>query len=194
MGVLLPEDRLVRPFIESSFIASSYFFAIYMLIGVREAVLGERIASRLINQLLGLVTLLSLSSVLIFLNESGPTLWKAALQINLRLLFVGATLLVSGFWLFALPRQLFVAKLVAWSVILWGAQLVAMALFVSWFGESLFYERVTMLAKHLELFYMVLLGMGLLVWLQEDERTTNQALTAKTKYLDTHDYLTGIIS
>lgn len=194
MGVFLPEDRLLRPFIEFSFIASSYFFAIYMLIGVREAVLGERIASRLINQLLGLVTLLSLSSVLIFLSESGPTLWKAALQINLRLLFIGATLLVSGFWLFALPRQLFVTKLVAWSVILWGAQLVAMALFVSWFGESVFYDRVTMLAKHLELFYMVLLGMGLLVWLQEDERTTNQALTAKTKYLDTHDYLTGALN
>jgi len=36
--------------------------------------------------------------------------------------------------------------------------------------------------------------MGLIVWLQEDERSANQQLTAKTQYLDSHDQLTGALN
>lgn len=194
MGVYLPEVGWLRAAVEFSFILSSYAFAIFMLVGVREAVLGERLSSRLVNQLLGLVATLALGSVLLFVTDPAPSLWKAALQINLRLLFIGAALLVSGVWLYALPRRLFVTRMVAISVFCWGGQLVAMALFVSWFGESPVYERVTMIAKHMEMLYMMLVGMGLLVWLQEDERVANQALTAKTHYLDTHDHLTGALN
>lgn len=194
MGTYLPDDPIARPLVEFSFILCSYSFAIFMLVGVREAVLGERLSSRLVNQLLGLVTVLALGSVALFASDPAPSVWKSALQINLRLLFIGAALFVSGVWLYALPRRLFITRLVAISVMCWGGQLMLMALFVSWFGDSQLYERITMVAKHFEVLFMMLLGIGLLVWLQEDERIANQALTAKTHYLDTHDHLTGALN
>ncbi len=51
-----------------------------------------------------------------------------------------------------------------------------------------------LISKHLELFCQTILGLGLIIWLQEDERLANQQLTAKTRYLDSHDHLTGALN
>jgi diguanylate cyclase (GGDEF)-like protein len=180
--------------LEFSYIFSCYAFAIWVLVGVREAVTTERIPSRLVNQLLLLVALLALVSVLLFAFDSSLNPWKYYLQVNLRLLFIGSALLVAGVWLFTLPNKTFVTRLVGCSVLLWGLQQILVALISVWLGQGSTLERVVLISKDLELFCQTILGLGLIIWLQEDERLANQQLTAKTRYLDSHDHLTGALN
>lgn len=180
--------------LEFGYLFASYAFAIYVLVGVREAISAERLSSRLVNQLLLLVAALAAVSVALFMFQEGPSLWKTVIQLNLRLLFVGAALVVSGIWLLGMPRRIFIGKLVAISILLWGSLLILLALLSGWLGEGQLFLRVLLVGKHLELFFQTLLGLGLVVWLQDDERSTNQQLTAKTRYLDSHDQLTGALN
>jgi len=180
--------------LEFSYIFSCYAFAIWVLVGVREAVTTERIPARLVNQLLLLVALLALVSVLLFAFDSSLNPWKYYLQVNLRLLFIGSALLVAGVWLFTLPTKTFVTRLVGCSVLLWGVQQILVALISVWLGQGSTLDRVVFISKHLELFCQTILGLGLIIWLQEDERLANQQLTAKTRYLDSHDHLTGALN
>jgi hypothetical protein len=106
--------------LEFGYLFASYAFAIYVLVGVREAISAERLSSRLVNQLLLLVAALAAVSVALFMFQEGPSLWKTVIQLNLRLLFVGAALVVSGIWLLGMPRRIFIGKLVAISILLWG--------------------------------------------------------------------------
>lgn len=184
----------LRQIFEFIYIFSCYAFAIWVLVGVREAVTSERIASRTVNQLLWLVGTIALFSVLFFAFDAQTNPWKYYLQVNLRLLFIGAALFVAGIWLFSLQKNIFVTKLVASSILLWGTQLVLVALLSVWFGVGDMLNRVVLVSKHLELFCQTILGLGLIIWLQEDERTTNLQLTAKTRYLDSHDHLTGALN
>lgn len=184
----------LRQSFEFIYIFSCYAFAIWVLVGVREAVTSERIAARTVNQLLWLVGLIALFSVLFFAFDTQANPWKYYLQVNLRLLFIGAALFVAGIWLFSLRKNIFVTKLVASSIVLWGTQLVLVAMLSVWFGTGETLNRVVLVSKHLELFCQMILGLGLIIWLQEDERTTNLQLTAKTRYLDSHDHLTGALN
>jgi len=179
---------------EFSYIFSCYAFAIWVLVGVREAVTSERIPSRIINQLLWLVGIIALFSVAVFAADSEINPWKRYLQVNLRLLFIGSALLVAGVWLFSLQNKIFVTKLVASSILLWGTLFVLVALLSVWLGQGETLDRVVIVNKHLELFCQTILGLGLIIWLQEDERTANMQLTAKTQYLDSHDHLTGALN
>ena len=179
---------------EFSYIFSCYAFAIWVLVGVREAVTTERIPSRTVNQLLLLVGLIAVFSVAIFAFDAQINPWKRYLQVNLRLLFIGSALLVSGVWLFSLHNKIFVTKLVASSILLWGTQFVVVALVSVWLGQGETLDQVVIVNKHLELFCQTILGLGLIIWLQEDERTANMQLTAKTQYLDSHDHLTGALN
>ena len=95
---------------EFSYIFSCYAFAIWVLVGVREAVTTERIPARTVNQLLWLVGLIAVFSVAVFAFEADINPWKRYLQVNLRLLFIGSALLVAGVWLFSLQNKIFVTK------------------------------------------------------------------------------------
>lgn len=184
----------IKTLLEFGYIFFCYAFAIKFLVGVREAIIGERIPTRLVNQLLLLVAMISLASVVLFIGESFANSWKYAVQVNLRLLFIGTALGVAGLWFFSFPRPLLVSKVVATSVLLWGLLLMSLALLYSWLGQMDYFDRLMLVGKHAELLLMIVMGVSILVLLHEDERTANLALTAKTRYLDTHDHLTGTLN
>jgi len=188
------EYQLIHFALEFTHIFCHYSFAIWILLGVREAVSGERIAVRLVNRLHLVLLCLSLISVLLFVGEPTNNIWQQMVQTNLRLLFIGAALLVAGSWLMNLPRQLMVIRLVAWAVKLWGVQMVLLSLLISYLDNSGPLLQAVLVSKHLELLLQTVLGLGLVLWLQEDERHTNQQLTEKTLYLDSHDQLTGALN
>lgn len=184
----------VRASVEFFYILFSYSFAIWILVGVREAVTTDRFPSRLTNQFLILFAVISACSVLFFIPDNAMSIWKYALQVNLRLLFIGLSLIISGLWLFTITKRLFVTRTVAAVLLVWGLQMCVLALLSSWLGQSEVFNQISVVAKHLELFLLALLGMGLIIWLQEDERSANLQLTAKTQYLDSHDQLTGALN
>lgn len=193
-STLSADYQLVHLVLEFIYIFCNYSFAIWILLGVREAVSGERVAARLVNRLHLLLFGLSLLSVALFIGWTDGLHWQQLVQANLRMLFVGCALLVAGSWLLGLPRQLMVVRIVAWSVILWGVQMLALSLLASYLDNSGPLLQTVLVAKHLELLLQTILGLGLVLWLQEDERHTNQQLTEKTQYLDSHDQLTGALN
>src|SRR5690606_12100413 len=66
-----------------------YAFALWMLVGVYEAVTGQRTASRRINQLLAGLTVLAFVSVWPVRWWSVTEGWTDFLQLNVRLLLIG---------------------------------------------------------------------------------------------------------
>ena len=176
------------------YISFCYAFAVWILVGVFEAVKQRRLASRTVNQLLLLVTALSLLSVtsfLLFPQWQNITLY---LQLYMRLILIGAALCVAGFWLWSLTKRIFATKVVASAMLAWGALFLASALSMLWHDSEQVSALVVLYLKHIELLVQVGLGLGLIIWLQEDERSANQQLTAKTQYLDSHDPLTGALN
>ncbi|MDF3123861.1 GGDEF domain-containing phosphodiesterase [Rheinheimera sp. 1928-s] len=171
-----------------------YGFAVWILVGVFEAVKQQRLAARKVNQLLLLVTGISFLSVVPFLLFEQLQDWVVYLQLYMRLLLIGAALCVAGFWLWSLTKLIFATKVVASAMLAWGLLFLGSASTIVWQKTEVDYYQVAMYFKHLELLIQVILGLGLIIWLQEDERSTNQQLTAKTQYLDSHDPLTGALN
>jgi diguanylate cyclase len=181
-------------FVKFLYICFCYTFAVWILVGVFEAVKQQRLAPRSVNHLLLLVTGLSLISVSVFLIFPQWQDWTLYLQHYLRLLLIGAALCVSGFWLWSLTKLIFATKVVASAMLAWGVLFLLSASTAVWPATEQGYPNVVMYFKHIELLVQVILGLGLIIWLQEDERSTNQQLTAKTQYLDSHDPLTGALN
>jgi diguanylate cyclase (GGDEF)-like protein len=176
------------------YICFCYAFAVWILVGVYEAIQQQRLKARTVNQLLWLVTGISLFSVSIFLIFPLWQDWLQYLQLYLRLLLIGAALCVAGCWLWSLTSQIFATKVVAGAMLAWGLLFLVSASSAFWQDMDANYYQLTLYFKHLELLIQVILGLGLIIWLQEDERSTNQQLTAKTQYLDNHDPLTGALN
>lgn len=176
------------------YISFCYGFAVWILVGVYEAVKQQRLATRTVNQLLLLVTSIALLSVTLFLLLPQWQEMTLYLQFYMRLVLIGFALCVAGFWLWSLTKRIFATKVVASAMLAWGSLFLASA------GSMLLHDvqeesiQMILYFKHLELLVQVILGLGLIIWLQEDERSTNQQLTAKTQYLDSHDPLTGALN
>lgn len=176
------------------YISFCYGFAVWILVGVYEAVKQQRLATRTVNQLLLLVTSIALLSVTLFLLLPQWQEMTLYLQFYMRLVLIGFALCVAGFWLWSLTKRIFATKVVASAMLAWGSLFLASA------GSMLLHDvqeesiQIILYFKHLELLVQVILGLGLIIWLQEDERSTNQQLTAKTQYLDSHDPLTGALN
>lgn len=193
-AIIPPLYAVSRHALEVVYLFSNYSFAVWILLGVREAVTGERIPPRLVNRLHLVLAVLCLLSVLLFVKSAESALWKQTLHVNLRLLFIGCALLVAGSWLLALPRRVRVMRIVATAVLLWGGEMVVLSMLLSYLDNEQSLLQVAIISKHLELLLQTILGLGLVLWLQEDERHANQQLTEKTQYLDTHDQLTGALN
>jgi len=176
------------------YISFCYAFAVWILVGVFEAVKQQRLASRRVNQLLIVLFTLSFFSVAIFWLVPQLSHWTLYLQLYIRLLMIGLALCVAGFWLWSLTKTIFATKVVASAMLAWGLLFLASAASALWQGDSPSWFQIGLYFKHAELLVQVILGLGLIIWLQEDERSTNQQLTAKTQYLDSHDPLTGALN
>jgi len=174
------------------YIGSCYGFAVWMLIGVYEAAVSDRMPPRRVNQLLLGLTLLAFCSVWPVSWWSVTESWSNFLQVNVRLLLIGLAVLAAGGWLWTVNRQLLAVRIVAGAMMLWGALFLLTPVLIELLGMNT--ARLSFYIKHVELLVQMVLSLGLVIWLQEDERQTSQQLVAKTQYLDSHDPLTGALN
>ncbi|WP_337842269.1 bifunctional diguanylate cyclase/phosphodiesterase [Rheinheimera sp.] len=173
-------------------LGSCYAFAVWLLVGVHETVTAQRISSRSVNQLLAGLALLAFISVWPVQWWAVTREWSAFLQLNLRLLLIGLAVTVSGAWLWTLNKQQLAVRIVASAMLLWGSLFLLTPLLLQLLPSDS--TNVSFVIKYLELFVQMVLSLGLVIWLQQDERQANQQLAAKTQYLDTHDPLTGALN
>tara|TARA_R110002126_G_scaffold172606_12_gene321386 strand:+ start:703 stop:2703 length:2001 start_codon:yes stop_codon:yes gene_type:complete len=120
--------------------------------------------------------------------------WQPFIQHGLRLVFAGMLLWLAGVWLWQRGRLNLGPRLAALALIILGVLYITTAIF----NLLQFYDvsdlRYIFVYKSIELGLLVTLGFSLVIWLQENERSTNLKLTEKTRYLDQHDQLTGALN
>ncbi|MAD76266.1 MAG: GGDEF-domain containing protein [Rheinheimera sp.] len=120
--------------------------------------------------------------------------WQTFLEFSFRFIVGGLLLFSAGIWLWQNSKYRVGPRLSAAVLLLWG-----MLYLITAGGEilqptSYFSLKQLMVYKSIELTLLVSLGFSLVIWLQENERSTNLKLTEKTRYLDRHDQLTGALN
>ncbi|WP_254795707.1 bifunctional diguanylate cyclase/phosphodiesterase [Arsukibacterium indicum] len=120
--------------------------------------------------------------------------WHSLLEAHFRFILTGILLFMAGTGLWqkkshGLGPQVASVVLVLWGMLYLGNTLSNMTQIsiLSTFNQMFLYKTI-------ELALLVTLGFSLVIWLQENERSTNLKLTEKTRYLDQHDQLTGALN
>src|SRR5690606_2374106 len=100
--------------------------------------------------------------------------WATFLQVNIRLLLIGLAVTVAGAWLWTLNKRQLAVRIVASAMLFWGALFLLTPLLLELMPADTI--RLSFVIKHLELLVQMVLSLGLVIWLQQDERQANQQL------------------
>lgn len=182
----------VDPLLNLIAIIASYSFAVLLLQGMLNTRQKSSLLGRLSGIKLGLcITFVGLFSVLPFLLWPSLQPWQTYFQFHLRILIIGLLLLVAGvgLWQVRIPslgQSLAALILAAWALLY---IFIGVMQLIDEQSHTLFWLALSL--KCVELILLISLGFALLIWLQENERSTNVELAEKTRYLDKHDQLTG---
>ncbi|KKO49668.1 diguanylate cyclase [Arsukibacterium sp. MJ3] len=170
-----------------------YSFALLMLLSIR-----LQIQDRLDPVLRGPARLYFMPIVLLaftggLLPQLLPALtpWQSFIENTLRFIIGGLVLLIAGGWLWQHSTRHLGSRLAAVMLVCWGLLYLLNALLPT---ENFYQLKQIFIYKSIELTLLVTLGFSLVIWLQENERSTNIKLTEKTRYLDQHDQLTGALN
>ncbi len=177
-------------------IMGSYVFAVFLLRGMmltrRNG--APRWASLSSITLVTLLATLSLLSLLPFQLFEIDRDWRDYFQVYLRLLLMGILLLGAAISLLQRMESSLGQRLAAATLSLWGSLYIAFAVWRLLSTAELAEPRLTLVYKCVELFLLCCLGLALLIWLHEHERSANMQLTEKARYLDSYDQLTGALN
>lgn len=173
-----------------------YSFALMMLLGNRLQV-PAHVGSAMswpVSRYLLIFFMLACAGVILPLLIPALLPWQRFLESNFRLIISGMLLLLAGIWLWQSSRRGIGPRVASVVLVLWGT-LYLVSSFIDMLQISSFSPLNYMFVhKSIELALLVTLGFSLVIWLQENERSTNIKLTEKTRYLDQHDQLTGALN
>ncbi|MEH8016051.1 EAL domain-containing protein [Rheinheimera muenzenbergensis] len=175
---------------------TSYLFALYLLRGMLETRVSDAAMLRLWSgrRLTLLGCMLAVVSVLAFVFGNNMAQWQEYFQTHLRLLVIALLLLTATVIVLYRIGNSVGQRLAAIMMAVWAGVYIV---FVVWYLVSAQQQagiRAILIFKSAELFSLFGLGLALLIWQQEHERTTNLQLAAKTRYLNRYDQLTGALN
>ena len=176
-------------------ILSSYLFGMLMLRGMLETrtSLQQRLSGWTLRRLLWFGMGLSLLSVLPFVvfNQIAP--WQSYFQTYLRLLLISVLLLTAVISVVYRISDSVGQRLAAFMM---AGMATVFIVFCIWALTTAVQPTLQeiLLFKHAEFFTLCGLGVALLIWQQEQERSVNLQLTEKTRYLNRYDQLTGALN
>lgn len=194
--VLTPDARLIPAIFQFLLIFTSYSFAALLLRGM---VINRNDNQHLLLTIKLLPTLvvlavISLLSVVPFVLTDALKDWQMYFQLFIRLLLMGIALLTAavGLWQRMLPTL--GQRLAVLTLILWGILYISSGLWLMLAERQEEWRHWILVYKSTELFLLCSLGLSLILWLQEHERSTNEQLTEKALYLNRYDQLTGALN
>lgn len=192
---LMPQDAVMQ-LLQFVTIMGSYTFAVLLLRGMmqtrRSAV--PRWVAMPTYQILLLLLVISMATLLPFQLADFGRDWREYFQVYLRLLLMGILLLGAAVSLLQRMESSLGQRLAAATISLWGCLYIAFAVWRLLSAAELADPRLTLIYKCVELFLLCCLGLALLIWLHEHERSANMQLTEKARYLDSYDQLTGALN
>lgn len=177
-------------------ISCSYAFAVFLLRGMmqtRRSVLPAW-ASLSSGTTLLLMSVLGAGSVLPFIFLDAAREWQQYFQTYMRLLLMSVMLLSAALSLMQRIEQSLGQRLAAVTMFLWGGLYLVFTVWRLLSAQEVSDFQWTLVYKCFELFLLCCLGLALLIWLHEHERSANLQLTEKTQYLNRYDQLTGALN
>ncbi|KKO46371.1 diguanylate cyclase [Arsukibacterium ikkense] len=173
-----------------------YSFAVLMLLGNLQqgSVQNSRWLGWPVSRYLVIFFVLAAAGVALPEWLPGLQSWHNFLQVELRFIVCGLLLFMAGLWLWQSSPHGLGPRLATLILMLWGALYLLHAVTVMLQVNLFLSIHGTFVYKSVELGLLVTLGFSLVIWLQENERSTNLKLTEKTRYLDQHDQLTGALN
>ncbi|MBZ9611212.1 putative bifunctional diguanylate cyclase/phosphodiesterase [Rheinheimera maricola] len=177
-------------------ITCSYIFAVFLLRGMMQT---RHNAAPVWTRYSSVATLLVLAgvgtaSVLPFSLLDITQNWQQYFQIYMRLLLMSVILLSAAVSLMQRMESSQGQRLAAATIFLWGCMYLAFTVWRIVSGQESSDLQWTLAYKCFELFLLCSLGLALLIWLHEHERSANLQLTEKTQYLNRYDQLTGALN
>nr|WP_301003647.1 bifunctional diguanylate cyclase/phosphodiesterase [Arsukibacterium sp.] len=173
-----------------------YSFALLMLLGNRLQfpVNSGQTKPKPVYRYFVIFFLLSCAGILLPLLLPALAAWQQVLESQFRLVLTGILLLMAGTGLWQSKSRGFGPTLASAVLVVWGLLYLG-GVFGNLLQLSSFSSlNFIFIYKSIELALLVTLGFSLVIWLQENERSTNLKLTEKTRYLDQHDQLTGALN
>jgi diguanylate cyclase (GGDEF)-like protein len=175
-------------------LVAGYWQAALLLFGTHEMVTGKELPARLRNAVLGALVLLALISI--FASLGFTPYAREVSRVGLRLFLLGAAFVVAGWSVWRSRSRTATSgmgrRLMALSFLLFGVHqlhYLVIILAPNLLSQSLAY--VAYLGP-LDFLLAVLIGLGMVVWLLEDERQRVLATTDRMEYLAYHDVLTDL--
>jgi diguanylate cyclase (GGDEF)-like protein len=170
-----------------------YSFALLMLLSIRQQIQGrlDPLLRGSARHYFMIIVVLAVAGGL--LPQLIPALmpWQSFIGHTLRFIIGGVVLLIAGGWLWQNTTRDVGSRLAAATLVCWGLLYLFNTLLPA---ESFYQLKQMFIYKSIELTLLVSLGFSFVIWLQENERSTNIKLTEKTRYLDQHDQLTGALN
>ncbi|WP_460856369.1 putative bifunctional diguanylate cyclase/phosphodiesterase [Rheinheimera gaetbuli] len=193
---VLAAPKLADTLLQFSIILTSYLFVLYLLRGMLETrVVTGAVLRHLSGRRLTLAGIaLAVVSVLPFMFDSTMTEWQKYFQTYLRLLLIALLLLTAtAIVLYRIGNSLG-QRLAATMMAIWaGVYIIFVIVYLLRTQQQTSLTEI-LVFKNAELFSLFGLGLALLIWQQEQERTTNLQLAEKTRYLNRYDQLTGALN
>lgn len=178
-------------------VAGSYGFAIFLLRGMRqtrEPAAGSWLSELSSKALWLIICIVTALSVLPFVWFNGADSWQEYYQVYLRLLLMSILLLSAALSLLQRIENSLGQRLAVFAMAFWGALYLTFTIWRLLSNQPMADSQWTLVYKCTELFLLCCLGLALLIWLHEHERSTNLQLTEKTRYLNRYDQLTGALN
>ena len=193
---VLTEPAMFGTALQFSIILTSYLFALYLVRGMLETRVTAGTALRHFSgrrlTLAGLT--LALASVLPFMFDNTMAEWQQYFQTYLRLLLIAVLLLTATVIVLYRIGNSVGQRLAATMMAVWASVYIIFVISYLLSTQQQTSARDILLFKNAELFSLFGLGLALLIWQQEHERSANLKLTEKTRYLNRYDQLTGALN
>ncbi|MDP5144359.1 putative bifunctional diguanylate cyclase/phosphodiesterase [Rheinheimera baltica] len=186
----------LRDIFQFFIIVSSYSFASFLVRGMLQTRSGEAhiLTDWTARKLLCFICGVAALSVLPFSIVAALESWQQYFQWQFRLLLMGILLLTAAVSLLQRLDKSLGQRLAAVAISLWGLLYVGYAILQLVNAQQMQDIQVALVYKSVELVLLCSVGLALLIWLHEHERTANLQLTEKTRYLNRYDQLTGALN
>ena len=173
-------------------LVAGYWQVVWLLAGVWELHRAREVPRRNLRRALALCAAAAL--VIVAVAAALPPLWRAWLPVGSRALFAGVAFLAAGVVILraVAPRDNLGKRLAGTSFLLYALELLSQAVLEPRFWErSAPLETMAFLAA-LDFALQGVMGIGMVIWLLEDERWRVVEAAERVKSLAYHDPVTGL--
>lgn len=189
-GVLAP----ARTFFSAASLAAAYPQIVWLLAGAYLAATERRMAPQRLRTVLLLAAGFGTLCALLYAGDPAAADIRMLLRVELRAFLTGAAFVIAGIllWTGEIERDSFGRRLLATAFVLFGGQqLATLGVFVSQRLLNTWFSWSPVLGLS-DLVGQVLIGLALVIWLLEEERSRARYATRRLYHLSFHDALTGL--